>query len=58
MMTADKSAESIQKALRLGAIDYIVKPFTFERLRTALHLYQERSKLTALNSAELMILFE
>lgn len=45
MVTADKSAESIQTALRLGAIDYIVKPFTFERLQTSLALYIERHRL-------------
>lgn len=45
MVTADRSAESIQSALRLGVIDYIVKPFTFDRLRTALNTYRERLRL-------------
>ena len=36
MVTAACNTADIQTALRLGVIDYIVKPFTFERLRTAL----------------------
>ncbi|XKM12824.1 response regulator [Orbaceae bacterium ac157xtp] len=49
MVTAARNTESIQAALRLGVIDYIVKPFTFDRLRTALLSYQERVRL--LNSS-------
>ncbi|WP_392565770.1 response regulator [Utexia brackfieldae] len=45
MVTAARNTDSIQTALRLGVIDYIVKPFTFERLRTALFTYQERLRL-------------
>ncbi|OCG65965.1 hypothetical protein A9G39_07550 [Gilliamella sp. Imp1-6] len=45
MVTAACKTNEIQAALRLGVIDYIVKPFTFERLRTALVSYQERVRL-------------
>ncbi|MBI0094083.1 two-component system response regulator DcuR [Gilliamella apicola] len=45
MVTAACNTGDIQTALRLGVIDYIVKPFTFERLRTALISYQERIRL-------------
>lgn len=45
MVTAACNADNIQTALRLGVIDYIVKPFTFERFRTALITYQERIRL-------------
>ncbi|OCG14349.1 hypothetical protein A9G09_06040 [Gilliamella sp. wkB292] len=45
MVTAACNTSDIQTALRLGVIDYIVKPFTFERLRTALISYQERVRL-------------
>lgn len=50
MVTAACDSENIQTALRLGVIDYIVKPFTFKRFRTALITYQERIRL--LNSTE------
>lgn len=45
MVTAACYTNDIQAALRLGVIDYIVKPFTFGRLRTALISYQERIRL-------------
>lgn len=45
MVTAACNTNEIQTALRLGVIDYIVKPFTFSRLRTALITYQERIRL-------------
>lgn len=47
MVTAAKSAQDIQSALRLGVIDYIVKPFTLERFQSALIAYQERARLLA-----------
>lgn len=45
MVTAARSSADIQAALRLGVIDYIVKPFTFERFQAALIAYQERMRL-------------
>jgi Response regulator of citrate/malate metabolism len=45
MVTAARSSADIQTALRLGVIDYIVKPFTFERFQTALIAYRERMRL-------------
>ena len=45
MVTAARSSKDIQKALRLGVIDYIVKPFTFERFQASLMAYQERVRL-------------
>lgn len=57
MVTAACNSSDIQTALRLGVIDYIIKPFTFGRLRTALVSYQERIRLLSssesLNQAEL-----
>lgn len=52
MVTAARNSDNIQTALRLGVIDYIVKPFTFERFRTALISYQERLRL--LNSSDVL----
>lgn len=45
MVTAARNAQDIQTALRLGVIDYIVKPFIFGRFRTALLSYQARVRL-------------
>lgn len=45
MVTAARGGADIQRALRLGAIDYIVKPFVFERFQSALVSYHERVKL-------------
>ena len=45
MVTAARSGTDIQTALRLGVIDYIVKPFTVERFQAALIAYRERMRL-------------
>lgn len=39
MVTAANDRDSLDKALQLGVIDYLVKPFTFERFRIALDKY-------------------
>ena len=39
MVTAANDKESLEEALRLGIIDYLVKPFTFERFQMALEKY-------------------
>ena len=36
MVTAANDTESIEEALRLGIVDYLVKPFTFDRFQVAL----------------------
>ncbi|MCL6452959.1 MAG: response regulator [Alicyclobacillus sp.] len=46
VITAASDIASIQEALRLGAVDCLIKPFEFERFRVALGAYQrERSVL-------------
>ncbi|MHB1041408.1 MAG: response regulator [Eubacteriales bacterium] len=39
MVTAAQNAETIQNVFRYGAIDYIIKPFKYNRLKTALNSY-------------------
>src|SRR5690606_6201994 len=39
-VTAAKDTNSVKKLLRNGVVDYIVKPFTFERLEKALQQYK------------------
>lgn len=47
MVTAESSAESVRAALRAGAVNYIVKPFTRESLQARLLAYQRFSQRTA-----------
>lgn len=50
LITAAQDVETIECAFRYGAVDYILKPFKFERLKTALESYAAmRSKLNAMN---------
>lgn len=39
MVTAAQDAQTIQDALRHGAVDYIIKPFKFERIQQTLQTY-------------------
>ncbi|WP_088552795.1 response regulator [Calderihabitans maritimus] len=41
LVTAARDVETIQKVFRYGAVDYIIKPFKFERIKTALESYKE-----------------
>lgn len=44
MITADKSARTIEELLRYGIVDYLIKPFTFERLKESLDRYRLRKQ--------------
>ena len=39
MVTAANETESLKQGLHLGVVDYLVKPFTFERFKMALDKY-------------------
>ena len=39
MVTAANERESLEEALHLGIVDYLIKPFTFDRFRIALDKY-------------------
>lgn len=45
MITAANDAEHIAKALRLGVIDYLVKPFTYERFSQAVDKFLLQRKI-------------
>lgn len=47
VISAACDGQSIKKALQFGAADYIIKPFEFERLQTALTTYKQRDNLVA-----------
>ncbi len=57
LVTAADDVDSIQTALRYGAVDYIIKPFEFERFNQALTTYREKNhllkKLNSFNQEEL-----
>jgi two-component system CitB family response regulator len=42
LITADKTIERVQEAFRYGAIDYLIKPFSFERFKEALDQFKDR----------------
>lgn len=42
LITADKNMETVEEAFRYGAVDYIIKPFTFNRFKEALCQYRIR----------------
>ena len=44
MITAARDAVTIQEVMRLGAVDYLVKPFRIERFKKSLQDYYKRSK--------------
>ncbi|WP_088105759.1 response regulator [Halalkalibacter urbisdiaboli] len=44
MITAARDATTIHEVFRLGAVDYLVKPFRFNRFKTALETYQKMWK--------------
>ncbi len=41
LVTAAHDSESVQQGIQYGAIDYIIKPFTFARFRKALERYRD-----------------
>jgi len=49
MVTAARDSSNIETALRNGVVDYVVKPFNCERLKTALVTYRERTRLLEQN---------
>ena len=40
MVTAANDNSTVEEAVRLGAIDYLVKPFTFDRFKQALEKFR------------------
>ena len=57
MVTAVQDAETVQNVFRYGAVDYIIKPFKFTRLKGALESYaamfERFNRKTALDQHEL-----
>lgn len=45
LVTAANDTEKINESLKLGAVDYLVKPFEFERLEKSLLNYKDRKNI-------------
>lgn len=45
LVTAAKRSDQVDYAFRLGAVDYLVKPFDFNRLKSSLEQYSKRREL-------------
>ncbi|MCT4508127.1 MAG: response regulator [Tepidibacter sp.] len=45
LVTAANDTDKINEALKLGAVDYLVKPFEFERLEKSLLNYKDRKNI-------------
>lgn len=45
VITASCDKESIKRGLRFGAVDYLIKPFEFERFQSALMTYQKEQRV-------------
>lgn len=46
VISAARDVASIKKALQYGAVDYLIKPFEFDRFKSALSGYRESVELT------------
>ncbi|HHW06155.1 MAG TPA: response regulator [Clostridia bacterium] len=57
MVTAARDVETIQLGFRYGVVDYIIKPFRFERIKSSLESYREMyyrlQEKEALNQADI-----
>ena len=51
IVSAANDKDKIKQALRLGAVDYIIKPFEFERLNLALNNYLKRYHIVCNNKS-------
>jgi len=45
LITASKETQNIDAVLKLGAVDYLIKPFDYERLKNSLENYVNRYKV-------------
>ncbi|WP_050182333.1 response regulator [Domibacillus robiginosus] len=47
VISAASDMERVQKAIRYGAVDYLIKPFQFDRFEEALKEYRDKRAFTA-----------
>ena len=62
MVTAANDSESLEEALRLGVVDYLVKPFTYDRFQIALEKFAAQTSalkdIGILNQTSIDYIFE
>jgi two-component system, CitB family, response regulator MalR len=62
LITAASEVENIQVALRMGVVDYLIKPFEFERFKKALSSYRQSKQMlqkqTTVDQKELDLLLQ
>lgn len=62
LITAASEVENIQVALRMGVVDYLIKPFEFERFKKALSSYRQNKQMlqkqTTVDQKELDLLLQ
>lgn len=51
MVTAANDNKTVEEAIRLGAVDYLVKPFTFDRFRQSLEKFRSSRQMLGTESA-------
>lgn len=49
MITADNNSNELQKALALGVIDYLIKPFDFKRFEMAINKFKFKNNVITKN---------
>jgi response regulator of citrate/malate metabolism len=45
LITAADNPQMVEESMRLGVVDYIIKPFDFERFRSAIELFKKRFQI-------------
>jgi response regulator of citrate/malate metabolism len=50
MVTAATETQVVSDSLKLGILDYLIKPFSFERFQRAIHIYLNKAELLKSNS--------
>ena len=42
LITADRSSETVEESMNFGAVDYLIKPFDFDRFQLALEKFERK----------------
>ena len=42
LITADRSSETVEESMNFGAVDYLIKPFDFDRFQLAMNKFERK----------------